>query len=245
MIILEEVSAGYGDHVAIKDITLKFSHPFFAIVAGPNGAGKSTLLKVIIGLIKRRSGRVSIFGVDPEVDKRSIRSLVSYMPQSSTVSPEIPLKVWDIVASPLKLEGIDDEDAVDEAMKVVGIERYAHERFSKLSGGLRQRVLIARALVKPSKLVLLDEPLSHIDPKGRAEIISTLHKIHKERDVSFLIVGHDLSACAMYDPQVILLNRKIIAVGRFSEVVKPRLLAEAYGSLLYGEGFVFMGEEHG
>lgn len=245
MIILERVSAGYGDRLAIEDITLRLSHPFFAIIAGPNGAGKSTLLKVIIGLIRRRSGRVNIFGLDPEVDRRSIRSLVSYMPQSSTISPEIPLRVWDIVSSPLKLEGREDENAVKEAMRIVGIERYAYEKFSKLSGGLRQRVLIARALVKSSKLVLLDEPLSHIDPKGRAEIISTLHNIHRERDVSFLIVGHDLSACAMYDPLVILLNKRIIAVGRFSEVIKPRHLAETYGSLLYGEGFIFMGEEHG
>jgi len=245
MISLESVSAGYDGRPVIEDITLSLEHPFFAIVAGPNGAGKSTLLKVILGLVRRRSGRVSVFGVDPEVDKRSIRGIVSYMPQSSSVNHEIPLRVRDVVASPLELEGFVDHERVRDAMRIVGVERYADHPFSSLSGGLRQRVLIARALAKGSKVVLLDEPLSHVDPKGRAEIIATLHRIHRERGVSFLIVGHDLSVCAPYDPHVILLNRRLIAFGRFSEVVKPRILAEVYGSLLYGEGFIFMGEEHG
>jgi ABC-type Mn2+/Zn2+ transport system ATPase subunit len=245
MIILEGVSAGYRDYIAIENISLRLEHPFFAIVAGPNGAGKSTLLKVILGLIKKRSGRVSVFGLDPEVDRKSIRSLVSYMPQSSSISTEIPLRIWDVVASPLELDGVVDENRVWEAMRIVGVERYAYEVFSRLSGGLRQRTLIARTLVRGSRLVLMDEPLSHIDPKGRTEILSTLYRIYEERGVSFLIVGHDLSACAAYDPQVILINKRIIAIGRFSEVVKPKLLAETYGSLLYGEGFVFMGEEHG
>jgi len=245
MISLESVTAGYSGKLAIEDITISLEHPFFAIVAGPNGAGKSTLLKVIVGLVRRRSGRVSVFGVDPEVDRRAVRGILSYMPQSSSVNHEIPLRVWDIVASPLELEGSIDYERAWDAMRIVGVERYYDQPFSSLSGGLRQRVLIARTLARGSKIMILDEPLSHIDPKGRAEIVATLHRIHRERGVSFLVVGHDLSVCAPYDPLVILLNKRVIAFGKFSKVIRPRILAEAYGSLLYGEGFIFMGEEHG
>ncbi len=245
MIVMDRVSAGYGDRIVIEDITLSLEHPFFAVLAGPNGAGKSTMLKVLLGIIRRRSGSVRVFGIDPEVDKKHIRRLVSYMPQSSAVNLDIPLSVRDVVAMPLRIVGDGDGDLVKEALRIVGVERLENEIFSKLSGGLRQRVLLARALVRDVKLVLLDEPLSHIDSRGRNEILSTLYKIHEERGMSFLIVGHDLSVCAPHNPHVILLNRRIIAQGRFSEVVKPKYLAETYGSALLGEGFVFVGEEHG
>ncbi|GAY26500.1 zinc ABC transporter ATPase [Desulfurococcaceae archaeon AG1] len=245
MIMMNHVSAGYGNRIVIEDITISLEHPFFAVIAGPNGAGKSTMLKVLLGIVKRKSGSVSVFGIDPEVDKKSIRRIVSYMPQSSTINLDIPLRVKEVVAMPLRIMGEDDESLVREALEIVGAEKYENEIFSRLSGGLRQRVLLARALVKNAKLILLDEPLSHIDSKGRGEIFSTLHRIHEEKGVSFLIVGHDLSVCALYDPYLILLNRRIVAHGRFSEIVKPKYLAEAYGSILLGEGFVVMGEEHG
>ncbi|HWQ17730.1 MAG TPA: metal ABC transporter ATP-binding protein [Sulfolobales archaeon] len=245
MIIMDRVSAGYGDRIVIEDVTISLEHPFFAVVAGPNGAGKSTMLKVLLGIVKRKSGSVSVFGIDPEVDKKSIRRIVSYMPQSSAINLDMPLRVRDVVAMPLRIMGEDDDSLVREALKIVGAEKYENEIFSRLSGGLRQRVLLARALVKDAKLVLLDEPLSHIDSKGRGEIFSTLHKIHEEKEVSFLIVGHDLSVCALYDPYLILLNRRIVAHGRFSEIAKPEYLAEAYGSVLLREGFIVMGEEHG
>lgn len=244
-IFMENVSAGYGDRIVIEDVNLYLEHPFFAVVAGPNGAGKSTLLKVLLGIVRRRSGRVSVFGIDPEVEIKSLRKLVSYMPQSSSINLDIPLRVRDVVEMPLKIMGLEDGDLVREALSIVGVERLADDFFSRLSGGLRQRVLLARTLVTNARLILLDEPLSHVDPRGRSEILSTLYKIHRERETSFLIVGHDLSACAPYNPYVILLNRRVVAQGRFYDVIKPKYLAEAYGSILFGEGFVFMGEEHG
>lgn len=245
MIILENVSAGYGDVIALWDINLQLEHPFFAVIAGPNGAGKSTLLKLIAGIIRRKSGRVSVFGIDPDVNRKAIRRIISYMPQYSAINQDIPLRVWDIVASPLVLEGRRDIDAIRDSLKMLGIEEYSNYIFSKLSGGLKQRVLLARTLAKRSQLYLLDEPFSHIDPKGRREIISLLYRMYREMSVSFLIVGHDLSICAPYNPYTILINKRIIASGSFSEVVSAKHLAEAYGALLTGEGFVFMGEEHG
>ncbi len=244
-IVMGGVSAGYGERIVIEDVSLYLEHPFFAIIAGPNGAGKSTLLKVLLGIVRRRSGKVSVFGIDPEVERKSVRKLVSYMPQSSSINLDIPLRVRDVVEMPLKIMGLEDGELVRDALNMVGVESLADEIFSRLSGGLRQRVLLARALVTNAKLVLLDEPLSHVDPRGRAEILTTLYKIHRERGTSFLIVGHDLSACAPYNPYVILLNRRVVAQGRFYDAIKPKYLAEAYGSILLGEGFVFMGEEHG
>lgn len=245
MIELRGVSAGYGDTVVIEDIDLTLEHPFFAVVIGPNGAGKTTLLKVILGLVRRRKGSVSVFGIDPEIDRKGLGKIVSYMPQSAVVNQEIPFRVFDVVSAPLELGGSRDPEAVRRALSLVGLEGFEKKLFSSLSGGQRARALIARALVKRSKLVLLDEPFSHVDPEGRSEIFSLLHRIHVEEGVSFLIVGHDLSVCSLYDPKVLVLNRRVIAFGRFSEVVKPAILAKAYGSVLAGRDFVFMGEEHG
>jgi ABC-type Mn2+/Zn2+ transport system ATPase subunit len=245
MIILENVSAGYGDVIAVRDINLQLEHPFFAVIAGPNGAGKSTLLKLIAGIIRRKSGKVGVFGFDPEVNRKAIRRIISYMPQYSAINQDIPLRVWDVVASPLVLEGRQDIDAIRDSLKMLGVEEYSNHIFSKLSGGLKQRVLLARTLAKRSHLYLLDEPFSHIDPKGRREIISLLYRMYREMHVSFLIVGHDLSICAPYNPYTILINKRIIAYGSFSEVASAKHLAEAYGALLAGEGFIFMGEEHG
>ncbi len=248
---LHNVYAGYNGRSALVDVTFKLESPFFAVLMGPNGAGKTTLLRVIIGLLKPIKGDVMVYGIRPWEKPEVIRETIGYVPQLLLVRQEVPVRVEEVVAMgilsrlppPRRLtKRIRDE--VGKALSMVGLEGLEGRLFNELSGGQKQRVLIARALVRKPKLLVLDEPCSMLDFKARCEMIKLLQKLHIERGVDILLTAHDISPCLILEPTVILINKRVYAVGKLRDVLRPETLKLAYPGMTEVEGAIILGEDH-
>lgn len=248
---LSGVHAGYDGKSVLTDVTFRLKSPFFAVLMGPNGAGKTTLLRVIIGLLKPIRGDVLVYGVRPWEKPEIVREIIGYVPQLLLVRQDVPVRVEEVVAMgilsrlppPRRLTDRIREE-VSKALNMVGLEGLEGRLFSELSGGQKQRVLIARALVRKPKLLVLDEPCSMLDFKARCEMIKLLQKLHVEGGVDILLTAHDISPCLILEPTVILINRKVYAVGKLRNVLRPETLKLAYPGLTEVEGAIILGEDH-
>lgn len=240
----ENVSVTLGKRRVLEGVSFSLPHPSALVIMGPNGGGKTTLLRAILGIVKRDSGILEVFGADPERERERVRALASYLPQVSSVNQEVPMTVREVVLSPHVLAG-EDASLAERAMKIVGIEDLADKPFSQLSGGQKQRALIARALAKGAKILLLDEPLSMVDVSGREHIVELLFEISRKEGITLIMVSHDISPCLRYDPLMLLLNGTVIAFGKADDVLTADNLTKVYGLAKLKERSFFLGEEHG
>jgi ABC-type Mn2+/Zn2+ transport system ATPase subunit len=184
---------------AIRGINLTIERNELVYVVGPNASGKTTLLETINGLLPPFKGKVTVFGLDTKLDGRKIRCQIGYVPQDFMVKPGEPYTAFDIVLMGrygqigfLNQPDEQDKKKVLEAMKLVGIQNLSNRPMGKLSGGQQQKVMIARALAKKPKILLLDEPFSNLDQDSRGKIPSLITKLHQDKDLTTLIVTHDI-----------------------------------------------------
>ena len=248
---LRSVSYSFNGRIALEDVSFELDSPFFCAVMGPNGAGKTTLLKVMLGLLKPQRGSVRIFGHDAVREANAVRRLVGYVPQIVNVDIHVPMTVEEVVAMgalsrdlPPRFMTRDIRRKVEEVLKLVELDEPS-ALFQELSGGLRQRALIARALIGEPRLLLLDEPYSMLDFDMKCEISELLYRLHKERGVDILLVAHELSPCIHLEPIVVLLNKRVYAVGRAGEVLTIENLRKAYPGLTEVPAGFILGEDHG
>jgi zinc/manganese transport system ATP-binding protein len=232
---LEDVTLEYGPVVAVADVDLSLPSPFFVVVLGPNGAGKTTLLKSIVGLHRPSKGRIRVLGLDPYSprDRLRLSKLVSVVPQISRINTDIPLRAWEIVASPAffsmrppRLLGKRARAKALEYLSMVGGERLVDKVFSDMSGGERQLTLIARALASEPKLLVLDEPLSMLDPAKKHSIVTLLWNLHKTKGISVILTTHDITPFLREpiasEATTILMFRRIHATGRIRDVLRDK-----------------------
>jgi zinc/manganese transport system ATP-binding protein len=232
---LSEVTLSYGDVIAVADVSIEIPGPFFIIILGPNGAGKTTLLKSLVGLHKPLKGEIKVLGLNPykPKDLRKLSKVVSVVPQISRINVDIPLRAWEVVASPLffslrppRLLGKRAKAKALRYLSIVGGERLADKVFSDMSGGERQLTLIARALASEPKLLILDEPLSMLDPAKKHSIASLLWDLHKTRGINVILTTHDITPFLREpiasEATTILLFRRVHAVGRIRDVLRDR-----------------------
>jgi len=203
----DRLSVDLGGLRVVDGLTLRVGEGDFLALVGPNGGGKTTLLRVILGLERFSAGSVKVFGGLPG----SSPERIGYVPQRLFFDREFPISVRDLVLmgrlSKKKLfqhYNRLDKERVDEAVRMVGLERLIERRIGDLSGGELQRALIARALVGEPELLLLDEPTASIDPKMKS-IIYTLIEQLKER-LTIVLVTHDTALISRYVTKVATLN---------------------------------------
>lgn len=192
MIVLERVSYGYGDgHEIFRSFSAAFPEKRISAILGPNGVGKTTLLKLVAGLVRPREGRILVMGEDPEVLRR--RGGISMVFQDHGLLPW--LSVWDNVALPLKIRGASGDEIrarVSQALERVGMLHASKRLPGSLSGGERQRVALARALASGSRLLLMDEPFSAIDPGSRRDLEDLLLSLWASEGLTVLVVTHNI-----------------------------------------------------
>ena len=212
---LENVSTTYeGERrPAIKGVNLTLSENELLYVVGPNAAGKTTLLETINGLLPQSKGHVLVFGLDVRRHGREVRREIGYVPQDFMVDPGEPYAALDIVMmgrygkiGVLHRPGEKDFERAMEAMKLLGIDELANRPVGKLSGGQQQKLMIARALVKDPRILLLDEPFSNLDPDSRVRIPELIAQIHEEKGVTTIIVTHDVSGILKQCRRVVVMN---------------------------------------
>ena len=201
IIQLKKVSTVYDgeSRPAIKDINLDIKQNELVYIVGPNASGKTTVLETINGLLRAFKGNVSVFGLDVQNNGSKIRCQIGYLPQDFMVKPGEPYRAIDIVLMGrygqigfLHHPETKDKQKALEALKLLGIEEVANRPMGKLSGGQQQKVMLARAIAKTPKILLLDEPFSNLDPNSRGQIPSLITRLHKEKDLTTLIVTHDI-----------------------------------------------------
>ena len=235
--ILELVGVGVrlGETSVLDGIDLSIAPGEIVLLAGRNGAGKTTLLRVAAGLVTPSAGSARIAGHDmAKLGRRAVARQVALVPQDTQVP--FPYAVSELVlmgrAPHLGLLGFEaaaDRDRVAAALARLGIAELAERSILELSGGERQLVSIARALVQDTPLLLLDEPTAHLDVARRLELQTLLRELAAEGR-SIVLVSHDLgAAAASADRLALLAEGRILATGAPAEVLTPDRLRTAFG----------------
>lgn len=205
VVSVRKLSVVYGKNKVIDDASFEIEAGDFVCIVGANGSGKSTLIKALLGLIKSVSGEI-VFG--DSVTKTAI----GYLPQETKSSQNFPATVLEIVMTGAlgRLGGRiayrdEDRKQAQKMMKTLRIEKLANERFSDLSGGQKQKVLLVRALVATSRLLILDEPSNNLDHKSRKEFYETLRKLNDD-GLTIIMITHDLDADDLIGNKVLALK---------------------------------------
>jgi ABC-type Mn2+/Zn2+ transport system ATPase subunit len=220
-----------SDRDVLEGVSLSVNPGERVALVGPNGAGKSTLLHLIIGMEKGHSGSVEVYG-NPA---HRCRHRAAIVPQRSTVDWRFPVTVRQVVMMGryvhlgwFRRPRQEDRDRVDEALATMEISSLADRQVGELSGGQQQRVMLARTLAHDADLLLLDEPLNHVDIATQELIFHTLERLTSDGK-AVIVSTHDLGVLTVHFTRAVLLDRRIIADGRVDEVMTPETVAKAYG----------------
>ena len=205
----EKLSFSYDPHEGeiLKDISFTLKKGDSLGVLGPNGGGKSTLMKIVAGLLKPTSGELFFDEQALSSYKSYPYSLFSYVPQSSELNTTMPVKVQEFLEFSTSLYKIKNPDLIDDLLNLVGITHKKETLLSKLSGGEKQRVLIARAMIKKPKLLLLDEPTKGLDSNGQDQLLSLIETIKKRDQTAIMIVDHNINQIIKSCHKILCLNR--------------------------------------
>ena len=236
MLAVEEIHFAYGDTPILNGLSLQLPEGSLVGVVGPNGAGKTTLLRLITGVLKPLSGRISFEGDELASLHQGRRArLISIVPQN----PQLPLSfsVLDLVLmgrNPhLKLfewEGQRDLDVASRAMELTGVSDLAERPLGTLSGGERQRAVVAMALAQEAPVLLLDEPTSNLDLAHQIRVMEMVKGLRAERRGAVLITMHDLTLAGQYCQSLIMLSEG----GVYAEGPPEDVLTEENVSAVYG-----------
>ena len=232
---IRDLDVAYDRRLAVEDVTFSVPRGAMVGIVGPNGGGKSTLLKAVLGLVPKLHGTVEILG---RPVNRKARRLVGYVPQREDVDWNFPVSAFDVVmmgrVPSVKLfwqPTARDKELAWEALRTVGMEKFADTPIGEFSGGQQQRIFLARALAQQAEVLLLDEPVSGVDAPSQHEIFDLLRSL-KEAGKTVIVTTHDLSCVAERFDLALLLNKRVVAFGRPEEVFTSELLNETYQSHL-------------
>lgn len=234
-ILLEATKVGfaYGDREVLHSVVAAVSSGEIVSVLGPNGSGKSTLLRCLIGLQPARTGSIRLFDRDlASYAPRERARVIGYVPQGS--HEEQPFTVADAVLMGRRPHvgwraGTRDIEIAERVMTQLGIGDLAERFLGELSGGQKQKVLIARALAQEPKLLALDEPISALDVYHQLEVLEQLRALAHEQETGVLMVLHDLSLAHRFSDRVLLMTEgRLQAVGPPEDVITPDHIAHAY-----------------
>jgi zinc/manganese transport system ATP-binding protein len=236
-VTLERAAIRLGGRTIWSDVSLAVAEADFVAVLGPNGAGKSTLIKAVLGLLPLAAGTASVLGRPPG----DAKGRIGYLPQRHGFDAATRIRGVDLVQ--LGLDGARwgvpipgapsrrrDARRVAEVIDLVGATGYARRPIGELSGGEQQRLLIAQALVRRPKLLLLDEPLDSLDLPNQAAVAALVRRICEEEGVAVLLVAHDINPILSYLDRVIYLAGGAAVEGSPEAVITSETLSRLYGA---------------
>ena len=256
IIRFSNATIAYQQRVALENISLEIYRGEFVGIIGPNGSGKTTLLKSILGLVRPDNGSVRIFDCACHKLRCHHKAKIGYIPQKGQIDPNFPVTVRETVMMGryssiglIRRPTGRDMDLVIDALREVGMEGYIDAPLGHLSGGQQQRVLIARALVQQPEVLLMDEPTTGIDTPTQHSIIKLISNLQKDLNLTVLLVTHDINMISPYVDRMALINTKLYAIGKPSEVLHEKTLTEIYGKQVVvttkeGGTYVIVGDYH-
>lgn len=248
IVVARNLGVGYAGESVVKDVNFRLEAGKILALVGANGSGKTTLLKTVAGLIPPVTGTIEVFNNKPLKNPARVAYLGQFHPSSFM----LPLRVQDVVRmSRFAARGLfgritlQDEQAVKEAMNIMGISDLAEVPLSSISGGQRQRVFLAQAFARNADLILLDEPAANLDA-GACETYRNHVRKLASNGKSIIVTTHDISEAAEYDWTMLLAHR-IVAFGKSTEVLTQASLLATFGLVgNYQDGkIVIVEREHG
>jgi iron complex transport system ATP-binding protein len=232
---LDHVSAGYEQNRVIEDLSLAVAEGEMAAFLGPNGAGKSTLLRTLTGLLKPLAGVVSLFGSNVARLKTADRArLIAVVPQefntpmAYTVA-ELAMIGRTALLKPWQQPSPADIQVVERALVYTDVSDLRDRPLDALSGGEKQRAVIAMALAQEPRIIVMDEPTTHLDLNHSLEIMQIIERLNREQGVTVLMTSHDLNLAAEFCRRLILMDHgRVVADGTPAAVLKENTLREVY-----------------
>ncbi|MBO4640081.1 MAG: ABC transporter ATP-binding protein [Treponema sp.] len=206
-LICNNLTLGYNSNVILENVSFSVEKGDYLCIIGENGSGKTTLMKTILRLEKPLKGQISTGdGVLPDE--------IGYLPQQTQVQRDFPASVWEIVLSGCQSRcgkrpfyTKEEKQLAKQAMKRMEIEDLAKRCYRELSGGQQQRVLLARALCAAQKMLLLDEPVSGLDPSVTQEMYELIEQLHKD-GITIMMITHDVEAAKKYATKILKVQDK-------------------------------------
>ena len=199
----KNLTLGYDGRVVQQNVSFSVEQGDYLCIVGENGSGKSTLMKTMLGLMKPLGGSIT-FGDGLQSNE------IGYLPQQTQVQRDFPATVWEIVLSGCQARNgarafysKECKALARQNMEKMHITQFEKRCYRELSGGQQQRVLLARALCATQKLLLLDEPVSGLDPKVTAEMYGLIQRLNREDGVTIIMVSHDIAAAVRYAGKIL------------------------------------------
>jgi zinc/manganese transport system ATP-binding protein len=246
VIELDRVTLAIGARNVLVDASFAIKRGEFIGVLGPNGAGKTTLMRAMLGLLPPRAGQIRVFGRSPRRGDRDI----GYLPQVRTVLPDLRIRGRDFIASSVHGErwGVPslkraDRIMIDDVLAAAGASELGGRPLSQMSGGERQRLLLAQALLGEPQLLLLDEPLISLDYRYQEAVIDLVRRFARERNITVLFSAHEINQLIGALDRVLYLGNGHAALGTVAEVVTAPVLSKLYGSeinVVHADGQIFV-----
>ena len=207
-LLCENLSLGYNSRTIVENLNFSVNTGDYLCIVGENGSGKSTLMKTILHLLKPLSGKI-ITGDGLLPDE------IGYLPQQTEVQRDFPASVYEIVLSGCQSRcgrrpfyNRAEKKLAEENIKKMGIEALKKHCYRELSGGQQQRVLLARALCATQKMLLLDEPVSGLDPAVTKEMYTLIEQLNKD-GITIIMISHDIEAAVKYATHILHIGKKL------------------------------------
>lgn len=215
-------SFSYDGKAAVQDISFSLNKGDYLCILGENGTGKSTIIKGLLGLIKPTSGTIEYNNVK--------QTEIGYLPQIAEIPKNFPASVYEAVLhgrceklGKRPFYSTEDKKTAKKNMELLGITKLKNKPFSDLSGGQKQRVLLARALCATEKILLLDEPVSALDPIVTAEMYNIIEKLNKQFGISIIMISHDTKTATQYATHILHIKKKPLFFGTAQEYKETEL----------------------
>jgi zinc/manganese transport system ATP-binding protein len=246
VIEFDHATLAIGDRRILVDNSFAIETGEFIGVLGPNGAGKTTLMRAILGLLPPNEGDVRVFGRAPQRGNPAI----GYVAQVRTLSLDLRVRGFDFIASSVRGErwGLPslrraDHIMINETLATVGARELAERPLSAMSGGERQRLMLAQALLGEPRLLLLDEPLISLDYRYQEAVINLVRRFARDRNITVLFSAHELNQLIGAVDRVLYLGNGHAALGTVEEVVTAPVLSRLYGAdidVVRADGHIFV-----
>jgi ABC-type Mn2+/Zn2+ transport system ATPase subunit len=225
LITLDNLAIGYDRQPVLSGISLSIPRGSFTAILGANGSGKSTLLKTLLGLQPPIAGKIQIVA----------SAIFGYVPQAIEFDPLFLLTGFEVALMGVygrigtgRFVPQNEREFVRECLRATGAEEFVHKKFSELSGGQKQRVLIARALATKPDVLVLDEPTAGVDAAATHALLEFISRIHAERNLTILLVTHDLPLVRKHAQQAIWLHQGKVLHGATMELLSRERMAEIF-----------------
>ena len=224
LITFEGATLGYGKHIVLRDLSFEIREGDYLGLVGPNGAGKTTVLRALLGIHPPLSGSV----------RRVPGIRFGYVPQRDQLNLSYPLSVADVVRMGRPPQGSrrgrrEDREAADRALEQVGLSALAGRRLNNLSGGEKQRMLLARALVSDPTVLVLDEPTNGMDLGATTQILSLVRDLREQQRLTVIFVSHALNEVANAVERIALVVGGRFRLGSTGDILTAEILSAMYG----------------